>query len=372
MIVSDKFDVLEEDKSVSANMVSMAVEQMADMVVITDANGVIQNVNRAFVQMTGYNKEEVLGTPVTLLKLNEDNAEDFTMLSQAILSGEACRGTVLNRDKFGGLFHEDRCVTPLKDESGAIIGFISCGRRIIDDKLDGYITKLEATNRDLKSFAYRAAHDILTPIRHIEGFCDLLEENIGDDIDKQSRDHLKHLCAASISIGQITKALLELARTKGRQLIRKEINLSILARSIIEELQINEPDRSVEIRIQDGLMAMGDSTLLDILMRNLLENAWKFTGKCSAGQIEFGEDGGVNKRVYYVRDNGAGFDMEYKEKLFQPFQRLHRQNEFEGTGLGLATVEQIVSCHGGRVWAESVVGTGATVWFTLNEKADIR
>lgn len=224
--------------------------------------------------------------------------------------------------------------------------------------------RLESTNKELEAFSYSVSHDLRAPLRTIDGFSRILLEDYAEDLDEEARDYLGRVRAASAHMGRLIDDLLNLSRVTRGPLRRERVDLSVMAAEVVGELQRADPARNVEFVVEDGVTAWGDARLLLVALENLLGNAWKFTSKRPGARIEFG----VEKRpggAYYVRDNGAGFDMGYADKLFGAFQRLHSAGEFEGTGIGLATVQRIVHRHGGRVWAEGEVGRGATFYFTL-------
>jgi len=224
---------------------------------------------------------------------------------------------------------------------------------------------LEIANSELNSFSYTIAHDMRAPVRAINGFSEMVLRANEGKLDLLSVGHLKRVVAGSRHMGALIDDLLNLARLSRLEMRRQQFNLSETAGGVAASLAAAQPDRSVAVVIQPGLNANGDPGLVRAVLDNLLGNAWKFTGKCHAPNIEFGaiEQGG--DAAFFVRDNGAGFDMQYAHKLFAPFQRLHHTDEFEGTGIGLATVKKIVQRHGGRVWIESALGSGTTVYFTL-------
>ncbi len=229
--------------------------------------------------------------------------------------------------------------------------------------------ELEGTNRELEAFSYSVSHDLRAPLRTIDGFSQILQEDYEDVLDEDGQDYLGRVRAASRHMATLIDDLLDLSRVGRRPLRREPVDLSSLAEGIIEELRASEPGRDVEFVAGEHITAWGDVSLLKVALENLLGNAWKFTAREPEARIEFGADRapgpGFLAPVYYVRDNGAGFDQAYAEKLFGAFQRLHAQDEFEGTGIGLATVARIVHRHGGRVWAEGRVAEGATFYFTL-------
>jgi signal transduction histidine kinase len=226
-------------------------------------------------------------------------------------------------------------------------------------------SQLEAVNRELESFSYSVSHDLRAPLRGLDGFSRALLEDYDHVLDEEGRDYLRRIRAASQHMGCLIDDILNLARVSRTELRRAPIDLSSLAASVAEDLQRSDPSRNVTFVIAPNLRATGDPRLLRILLENLLHNACKFSSTRPAARIECGQsvhDGGT---AYFVRDNGVGFDMAYAHKLFGAFQRLHTEAEFPGTGVGLATVQRIVNRHGGRVWAESQIGHGATFSFTL-------
>jgi signal transduction histidine kinase len=227
------------------------------------------------------------------------------------------------------------------------------------------VRDLEHKNRELESFSYAVSHDLRAPLRRIDSFSRAVLESQGERLDEAGQRYLERVCEASQHMSQLIDDVLYLSRVTRAELRDQEVDLSALATMILSRLQESEPERKVELRIRPGVVVSGDGQLLRIALENLLENAWKFSGKQPEARIEFGVTQASGEPTYFVRDNGAGFDMTYVDRLFGPFQRLHPQVEFPGSGIGLATVQQIIHRHGGRVWAEGLVGQGATFQFTL-------
>jgi light-regulated signal transduction histidine kinase (bacteriophytochrome) len=225
----------------------------------------------------------------------------------------------------------------------------------------------EGASKELEAFSYSVAHDLRAPLRSIDGFSQALLEDCSDRLEADGKRYLKHVREAAQQMGELIDDLLNLSRVTRAELHRERVDVSELVRSVLERLRESQPDRQVDLVVQDCLVAQADPRLLDVVLRNLLGNAWKFTGKRASARIEFAAMTGEHSPVYLVRDNGAGFDGKYADKLFGVFQRLHAAHEFEGTGIGLATVQRIVRRHGGRVWAEGEVDRGATFYFTLEE-----
>jgi len=225
--------------------------------------------------------------------------------------------------------------------------------------------ELLAANQELDAFAYSVSHDLRAPLRSIDGFSHVLLEDYAAQLDEAGRDSLHRVRAASQRMATLIDDLLKLARVTRAEMRTEVVDLSGMAREIVAELQRATPERHVEFAITPGLEARGDSRLLRVALDNLLRNGWKYTAKQPQAQVEFGSTNVNGERAFLVRDNGAGFDMKYMDKLFGVFQRLHSAAEFEGTGVGLATVRRIITRHGGRIWAEGAVDRGATFYFTL-------
>ncbi len=225
--------------------------------------------------------------------------------------------------------------------------------------------QLKAVNKELEAFSYSVSHDLRAPLRHIDGFSQALEQDCADRLPPAGTEHLRRIRAAVKRMEELIEDLLELSRVTRGDLKHERIDLSLLANKVLEGLRRAQPERAVKIVVTPGLVAEGDQRLIQVVLENLLGNAWKYTQKCAAPVIEFGMADQDGTRTYYVKDNGAGFDMAFAGKLFAPFQRLHAAEEFPGSGIGLATVQRIIHRHGGRVWAEGAVGKGATVSFTL-------
>jgi light-regulated signal transduction histidine kinase (bacteriophytochrome) len=226
--------------------------------------------------------------------------------------------------------------------------------------------QLQIANKELESFSYSVSHDLRAPLRVIDGFSLALLEDYGDKLDEEARDFLGRVRWASERMSELIDDMLKLSRVARAEMQREPVDMSALASDVLAELRRSQPERAVECVVAEGLTASGDGQLLRIALENLLGNAWKFTGKRPHARIEFGmKEQGDGRPVYFVRDNGAGFDMQYAAKLFGTFQRLHSEEEFAGTGVGLATVQRIISRHGGRIWAESAIDQGAAFYFTL-------
>jgi signal transduction histidine kinase len=223
-------------------------------------------------------------------------------------------------------------------------------------------------NKELEAFSYSISHDLRAPLRSMDGFSQVLLEDYADRLDDTARGYLGRIRAAAQHMARLIEDILELARVSRGDLVLQPVDLSALARAVVARLREDDPERKVEVVIEDRVMGTGDPRLLGVVLDNLLGNAWKFTSRRDDATITFGQQEMNGRTVYYVRDNGAGFDMAYAQKLFGLFQRLHAGTDFEGTGVGLATVQRIVNRHGGEVWADSKVDEGATFYFTLGTR----
>jgi len=360
------------------------LELAPDAIVIVDARGHMVLVNTQAQRLFGYTETEMLGQPVEILLPDAARGGHYAHRARY----EAAPRTrpmgagldLAGRRKDGTTFPVEISLAPMPSEDGPLV--MSAIRDVTDRKavearvsdlnadLERRVAELAAVNKELESFSYSVSHDLRAPLRSIDGFSQALLEEYGDVLTGEGQDYLKRVRAATQRMGELIDDLLNLARVTRREMRREPVDLSAIARSIVAQLEKNDPGRRVDIAICDGLVGWGDPHLLRLVLENLLGNAWKFTGRQPAPRIEFGMDRRNGTPVYYVRDNGVGFDMAYSFKLFGAFQRLHAMREFPGTGIGLATVQRVINRHGGRVWADAQLGKGATFHFTLQEGAD--
>lgn len=320
--------------------------------------------------------DALLKQPVSGLYSSADERRAFNdkMLKQGFVSGEpahlqtvkgrrfeAAITAAARRDARGNSFFDGvvEDVSESKERE----------RRIqrLNDRLRIRTAQLEGVNRELEAFSYSVSHDLRAPLRAIGGFSRALLDDHTQQLDDTGRDYLNRVNIAAGNMGVLINDLLKLARISRSDLERNPVDLSALAGEVMASLKQTDQERSVAFSAQPGLHAYGDPRLLRIVMENLLGNAWKFTGKRTRAKIDVGSVKEGTETIYFIRDNGAGFDMDYKDKLFGAFQRLHDASEFPGSGIGLATVERIIHRHGGRIWAESVAGKGSTFYFTLGE-----
>jgi len=342
--------------------------------------------NPAAQRIFGFTKEEVLGQHVTRHILPESARDAVDRVWKDLLENRGGRrSTNENITRDGRTILCEWYNTPLVDPNGNVIGVTSLVDDITERKqaeleleqhrhhLEAMVAErtaaLELANQELESFSYSVSHDLRAPLRSIDGFSHSLLEDYAEQLDDTGRDHLQRVRNSAQRMGRLIDAMLLLSRVMRYKIKRENIDLGALAQAAIRKLRDYEPQREVEVDITSGLHGWGDAHLIEIVLDNLLGNAWKYTGKTDKPRIAFGSTNNNGKIIYHVRDNGVGFDMDYADKLFESFQRLHKADEFEGTGIGLATVARIIRRHNGRVWAESEVGQGATFYFTLGEEA---
>lgn len=349
-----------------------------------DLEGRITFVNPSAAHLLGWDAGELTGRPAhSTFHYRHPDGCGYDVADCQILAvlrdGVVRRGAneeFLRRD--GTVFPVDFIITPILREDnilGAVIAFSNITERrraeqeieCLNERLKKRAAELEASNRELQSFCYTVSHDLRTPLRGMNGFSQALLEDYSDKVDEQGKKWLTGIRSASQMMGKLIDDILLLSGVVQRELRIERINLTEIARTIAEDLKTNGPGRNVEIRVMDNMETRGDFSLMRLALENLLGNAWKFTSKCDSALIEFSVTSMSPERVYFVRDTGAGFDMQYAGKLFKPFHRLHAETQFPGTGIGLATVQRVIRRHGGRIWAEAGVGKGATFFFTLEE-----
>lgn len=265
--------------------------------------------------------------------------------------------------------YSERLVCKLEDklqELEKARGELQEANRELESRVRQRTAELESANRELESFSYSVSHDLSAPLNHVRGYIDVVLRNSAGQLDETNTQYLQKAQRASTKMSELIGALLDLSRLTCAELKHRPVDLSALAGELAGELRQMEPGRKVQVEITPAMTAVCDRRLMRVALSNLLNNAWKYTRKQAGARIEFGRMvGSDGVTTYYVRDNGAGFDMIYVDKLFEPFQRLHAATEFEGMGIGLTTVRRIVARHNGRIWAEGAVGRGATFFFTL-------
>jgi len=238
---------------------------------------------------------------------------------------------------------------------------------VLEQKVEERTAQLTETIKELEAFSYSVSHDLRTPLRSIDGFSRIIMDDYADKFDDKGKEYFQRVRLASQRMAELIDALLDFSRLSRADIVRKEVRLSELAQLVCSELEKAQPERLVRLSIQSDIKVIGDAKLLRIVLENLIGNAWKFTSQQPRAEIQFGSATQDGRLVFFVKDNGAGFDMTYRNKLFGVFQRLHSTKEFPGTGIGLATVQRIIHRHGGQVWAEGKVGKGSAFYFTLGD-----
>lgn len=369
-------------------LLETAVSRLNDMVVITEAEAFddagprIVFVNDAFERHTGYSRREVIGNTSRLLWGPKTQHAELDRIRTAMEKWAHVRSEVVVYTKAGRELWLEIDITPITDETGRYTHWVAVERdvterrrqqqeilslnRDLEDRVLLRTAQLATANKELESFAYSVSHDLRSPLNTIHGFSQLLAKIDAEHISEKGKHYLNRIGVGVMQMGELIEGLLTLAHLSREQLKLEGVDLSALARRIENECREREPGRQVEMTVQDGLIAQGDPRLLSAVLQNLLANAWKFSSKQPQARIEVGSElGAEDDTIFFVRDNGAGFDMAFTHKLFGTFERLHSPGDFPGTGIGLATVKRVIERHGGRVWAEGKPNGGATFFFTL-------
>ncbi|MEP7075665.1 MAG: PAS domain S-box protein [Acidobacteriota bacterium] len=389
MILSTIIDVT--DRRLAEIAVRRSQEQLAgiiesamDAIITVDSEQNVVLFNSAAEKMFGYTSAEALGKridrfiPDRFRHSHHEHIQDFgrTHVTRRTM---ASLGAIFGLRSNGEEFPIEASISQLESEGDKFFTVIlrditerkaaEAQNRRLNETLETRVVErtaeLQAANKELEAFSYSVSHDLRAPLRHINGFSKALLEDYWERLDDTGQGYLKDVCDASQEMGRLIDDVLQLARVTRSEMRKEVVDLGPLAATILEEQRIHDSRREVKIKIADGLTAYGDKRLLGVVLLNLLGNAWKFTAGTDNAEIEFGLSKTTGNLDFYVRDNGAGFDMAYSDKLYGAFQRLHSSKDFEGTGIGLATVQRIVHRHGGRVWAKGEVNKGATFYFSL-------
>ncbi len=355
----------------SEGFLQSIVENIPHMIFVKEAGELrFERINRAGEELLGLTREELIGK----------NDFDFFPVDQAKFFQQRDRETLDNRvvvdipeepieTKSGRRWLHTKKV-PVCDDHGVAKFLLGISNDTTEQREAALALKManeaaEAAIQELEAFSYSVAHDLRAPLRAIDGFSQALQEDCADKLDDDGKDYLRRVRSSAQHMALLIDGLLGLSRLSRGELIREKVDLTQLARQAATRLRESSPDRQVDLIVAEGLEVEGDARLLTAALDNLLGNAWKFTGKCPHPRVEVGRQTENGRSVFFVRDNGAGFEQAYAQKLFGVFQRLHSTSEFDGSGIGLATVQRIVRRHGGRVWAQGEVGRGATFYFTL-------
>lgn len=356
------------------------LEVAVEALVVLDPQACITFWNSGARRLFGYTREQAAGRAIAellgpgaalrndvmhqLAAHREWSGELFCAAADGRLVQVTCR-CAAGMDARGGIASVFCALTDVTEQRRAEKEIVLL-HNVMEQRIRRRTAELEKSNEDLREFAYSLAHDLRAPLASIDGFSAQLESRLAGTLDDRNAHYLRRVRASVKLMADLTDGLLALADIANAEFLHQRVDLASIARSVAERLRESQPARDVSIEVHDTPPANGDVRLLTVVLQNLMGNAWKFTGRTAAARIEFGwtaaPQGGF---AFHVKDNGAGFDPAYSYKLFGPFQRLHAAHEFEGTGIGLAIVRKIVSRHGGRVWAESRPGEGASFYFTL-------
>ncbi len=355
-----------------------AVDQSSAMVVITDTDAHIQYVNPHFTEVTGYTLDDVRGRNPSLLAAGSTLRSVYRELWRAIGAGGRWRGELCNRNRDGETYWVAASISAVRDPEGHTTHYLAVEEDVtarkdaeqalreltqaLEQRVAERTEALERANGELEAFNSTLSHDLRRPLQTIGGFAELLREDCDEALGEPGRDYVQRIQRAVDRMRVLIDEMLALARVQQAPVVRRDCDLTSMAREIVEDLRRAEPERRVEVRIAEGLRAKGDPDLCRVALENLLHNAWKYTRPRPHARIEVGVAGAP----FYVRDNGIGLDVEASAaRLFQPFQRFHGEPGIEGNGVGLATVRRVAERHGGRVWVESSPGAGATFYFTF-------
>lgn len=351
------------------------LDSLAQGVIVIDNSFNILLVNSRAEQMFGYSSKEILGKPHDLLVPHRFRGNHQSLMLHYFESPKM-RPIGIGMDLFG--LRKDGTEFPVEislsfvnTPKGLLVMSLVSDitiRKQIEQALRERAEELTRVNKDLESFSYSVSHDLKAPLNTLLGFGRLIREDYQGKLDTTLNDYLKRIEHSATQMKSLIDDILNLSKISRQEMKKQLIDLSQIAISIISELQASQPQRSVKVNIQDDINAIVDKNLIRIALTNLLGNAWKFTEKTPDAQIGFSRQIKNGKCIYSIKDNGAGFDMKRSELLFTPFRRLHTDQEFPGTGIGLAIVERVIERHGGRIWAESEINKGATFYFTLDDQ----
>ncbi len=354
-----------------------ALDQHA-IVATTDARGKITYVNDKFCEISKYAREELMGQDHRIINSGYHPKEFIQNLWSTIQEGRVWKGEIRNRAKDGTFYWVDTTIIPFLGADGQPMQFIAIRADItkhkqaqeqivgLNTELHQRAAQLEAANKELESFSYSVSHDLRAPLRHVQGYVQMLDRATEGQLSDKARRYLKTITDASVEMGQLIDDLLAFSRMGRVEMQETRVSLDVLVRDTVRGLEMATNGRNIAWKIRPLPQVLGDPATLKQVLANLIGNAVKYSRQRDPAEIEIGcdreEDG---RAIFFVRDNGAGFDMKYVQKLFGVFQRLHRAEDFEGTGIGLATVRRIIVRHGGRTWAEGALNEGATFFFTL-------
>ncbi|MEE8254504.1 MAG: PAS domain S-box protein [Nitrosomonadaceae bacterium] len=363
------------------HLATEVIKNVQEAIVIIDASKKVISVNPAFTSITGFTEDEAIGKIPRIFNADINNKDSYQTMWSSLKKTGHWYGEVWDQRKNGDFYCQGLSLDTIKNLYGevgyyAAVFYDITDRKHTEERILNLNTELEqrvmertrqlqASNKELEAFSYSVSHDLRAPLRGIDGFSQLLLKKYADQLDEAGNNYLQRIRNASERMGDLIDDLLQLSKVSASKIKTKSVDLSQLVHSILRELQENDANRQVELEIQDGVFIDADPRLFRIVLENLVSNAWKFTGKKESTIIRFGIKEQNGEQVVFIKDNGAGFNVKYAHKLFGAFQRLHSVTEFEGTGIGLATVLRIMNLHGGRIWADSTLGEGAAFYFVV-------
>lgn len=384
----------EREAAAQLKLLETAVSRLNDMVIINDVPSSRDNlgrvvfVNTAFTAKSGFEIEDVLGHPLTFFKGSETSVDEMKRVALEMRLLHPVRSEMLVYSKRREPLWVEMEIAPIFNSAGRATHWVTVCRDVSERKasqdailqlnadLENRVAlrtaELRAANEELDAFSYSVSHDLRSPLNTIDGFSQMLQKYDGANLSDKGQHYLRRIRSGTQQMSELISGLLALARLSRDALKVQPVDLSAIARRVVRELQEQTPAREVDISIQDALLTQADPLQMRVVLQNLIGNAWKFTGQQAQARIDIGcdESGTDATPVYFIRDNGAGFDMAFANKLFTIFERLHPSADFSGTGVGLTIVKRVISRHGGRVWAHSTVGQGATFYFTLGARPD--
>jgi PAS domain S-box-containing protein len=363
------------------HLATEVIKNVQEAIVIIDASKKVISVNPAFTSITGYTEDDAIGKIPRIFNTEINNKDSYQAMWDSLKKNGHWYGEVWDQRKNGYSFCQGLSLDTINNLYGEVTYYAAVFYDITDRKrteerilnLNAELEKrvmertrqLQASNKELEAFSYSVSHDLRAPLRGIDGFSQLLLKKYSGQLDDSGNNYLQRIRNASERMGHLIDDLLQLSKVSASKIETKPVDLSKLVHSILTELQETDHGREAELKIQDDVFIDADPRLFRIVLENLISNAWKFTCKKDNTVIHFGVKEQNGEQVVFIKDNGAGFNIKYAHKLFGAFQRLHSVTEFEGTGIGLATVLRIMNLHGGRIWADSNLGEGATFYFSV-------